>query len=180
MKNPYPLPAYLPEPLAQYGLHAPGAPATPRPADYDRARADTRVAGLGLLTALLVDDPELYRTHVDMMELDVRDQLIALAEVAPHVCRHREVIEFLEHVDPPMQQAAMLILVAITAAQSPGQSPALTEQQLAAGRAIGSLLDQQTDENLLAALQEIAVATCSPEQLEAFGDAVAGDDTPLS
>lgn len=178
MKNPYPLTAYLPEPLAQYGLRAPGAPAKPRPADYDGTSADSQIAGLGLLTALLVDDADQYRLHVTNMDLDQRDQLVALAEVASFVCRHQLVVGYLEHAHRPMQQAALLILFAVTAAHPGGEAPA--DRQLEAGRAIAALLEEQPYDQLLPALQEIAVTTCSPDQLERFGDAVANDETPLT
>lgn len=181
MKNPYPLAAHLPEPLAYYGLDVPAVIARPpEPADFDRIRADSQIAGLGLLTALLVDDPEQYRMHVDNLDLTPRDQILGLADIAPFVCRHQEVVDFLAEDRPATQQAALLVLFAMTAVHAGPRRKAPNDQQLEAARAIASILEEQPYDELLPAVQRIATETCSPDHLDRFGDAVADDDTPLT
>ncbi|UYM06286.1 hypothetical protein [Solicola gregarius] len=178
MKNPYLLAAHLPEPLVHYGLRQPGfAPVTSRSSDFDETYADSQVAGLGLLTALLLEDGQQYSTHVANLGLDVRDQVLAFADVAPFVCRPQRIADFAHDPRESVDRAVQLLMCAVTAARRVGKVRVSAQRLAAESQAVHSLLDPVGVGDLLSAVQEIVTATCSHNHLDRFGDSIAHANT---
>lgn len=180
MKHRYQIAAHLPKPLAHYGLNAPGAAIRARSADFDSTYAESQLAGLGLLTAWMIADDSQHQRYVTNFRLDARDQIIALCDVAPFVCRHQTVADYLDDPQPAHRRAASLLLLAMSVVQAEPRSRKAMNQQGEADRQIGVILAGYDLDTLLAAVKVITVASCSPDHLDRFGDSLIADDTPLA